>query len=162
MANRAISVLPCGKAPQCCAPTPIAHPVIAKTRRTSHCSLAIGQFCCAVVLFSAMFCAAVNSQSPAPEFRPPAIPLVAHDPYFSIWSMADHLTDGPTRHWTGAPQQLFGLACIDGKNYRFLGAASHGRQSIPALDQESLELSPTHTVAVMTSPEVEIRVEFMT
>ncbi len=162
MANQAISVLPCGNAQQCCAPTPIACPVIAKTRMTSHCSLAIWQLCRAVALFSAMFCAAVNSQSPAPAFRPPAVPLVAHDPYFSIWSMADHLTDGPTRHWTGIPQQLFGLARIDGKNYRFLGAASRGPQSIPALAQKSLELTPTHTVAVMASPGVEIRVEFLT
>ncbi|HXE13023.1 MAG TPA: DUF4965 domain-containing protein, partial [Bryobacteraceae bacterium] len=118
--------------------------------------------CCSVALFSAMFCAAVNSQSPAPGFRPPAVPLVAHDPYFSIWSMADHLTDGPTRHWTGVPQQLFGLARIDGKNYRFLGAATRGPQSIPALTQKSLELTPTRTVAVMANPQVEIRVEFMT
>jgi hypothetical protein len=36
--------------------------------------------------------------------RPPAIPLVANDPYFSLWSMADKLTDVPVKHWSEAAQ----------------------------------------------------------
>lgn len=113
------------------------------------------------VVLAGMFCALAQSQNAAPIFRPPAVPLVAHDPYFSIWSMNDHLTDGPTRHWTGVPQELCGIARIDGKNYRFLGETNRGRPAIPALDQKSLALTPTRTVAVMTSPEVEISIEFM-
>ena len=162
MANRASWVFSFGNAPQRCAPFPIVHQMRAKFQRASQCSPAIEQLCCALLLFTAVFCAAANSQDPVPAFRPPAVPLLVHDPYFSIWSMADHLTDGPTRHWTGVPQQLFGLARIDGKNFRFLGAAARDPQSIPALDQKSLEITPTRTVAVMATPEVEIRVEFMT
>ena len=128
------------------------------TGQSSH---AIKQLCRAVAVTTAIFCAVASSQDAEPKFRPPAVPLVTHDPYFSIWSMQDHLTDGPTRHWTGIPQQLFGIARIDGKNYRFLGAANRGRQSIPALGQKSLVVTPTHTVAVMASPGVEIRIEFM-
>lgn len=75
--------------------------------------------------------------------------------------MGDRLTDGPTRHWTGIPQQLCGIVRVDGKNYRFLGVANRGRQAIPALDQKSLIVTPTRTVAVLTSPEVELRIEFL-
>jgi hypothetical protein len=75
--------------------------------------------------------------------RPPAVPLIAHDPYFSIWSMADTLTAEVTKHWTGKEQALSALARIDGKTYRFMGTA--GGRDVPPMRQTALLVTPTRT-----------------
>src|ERR1700684_1278093 len=76
----------------------------------------------------------------AESFRPPSVPLVTFDPYLSIWSAADHLTDRPTQHWTKKEQSLISLVRIDGKPFRIMGAEP---AETPALPQIGLTITPT-------------------
>ncbi len=89
--------------------------------------------------------------------RPPAVPLVTHDPYFSIWSFDDKLTDGPTRHWTGAPQPLTGLIRVDGKVYRYMGGYPRDMEALP---QTALTVTATHTAYAFEGAGVHLDLTF--
>jgi hypothetical protein len=97
--------------------------------------------------------------------RPPAVPLIANDPYFSIWSMSDKLTDGPTKHWSEAPQPLTGLIRIDGHLFRWMGAQPSARAGVPdapAMPQTALDVTPLHTRYRFTAAGIDLRVTFFT
>src|SRR5579863_3177552 len=94
----------------------------------------------------------------AQTIRPPAVPLVTHDPYFSIWSMSDDLNTGPTRHWTGKVQRLTGLVRIDGNVFRWMGDAPRG---VAALPQTSLNLTPTRTIYQFAGQGISLEVDFL-
>ena len=107
---------------------------------------------------AAALCGAAWAQPLAP-LRAPAVPLVAHDPYFSIWSMADKLNGENTKHWTGKPNTMIALARIDGRIYRLMGVDP---RRTPALEQTGVEITPTHTVYSFSGAGVHIGLTFFT
>jgi hypothetical protein len=114
----------------------------------------------AIVLIACGSAGAACAQQNSPaSMRAPATPLIVHDPYFSVWSTENRLTGGPTRHWTGAPQPINGIARIDGHNYRYLGDSD---DAIPALDETGREVTPTRTIVTMANAQVELRLCFFT
>lgn len=115
--------------------------------------------CSAILCLGGLSLSGIAQQQSAAPLRAPSTPLVTHDPYFSIWSSADRLTDGSTRHWTGAQQSLNGIVRVDGKNYRYLGDADRG---IPALTETERHITPTRTIIKMQSPEIELCLTFLT
>ncbi len=111
-----------------------------------------------LVLAVAALAASVCAQAPG-AFRPPSVPLVAHDPYFSIWSTTDRLNDAGTVHWTGKANTLTGLARIDGTVYQVMGRE---RQNVRPLPQQSLEVLPTRTIYQFAGAGVRLTLTFFT
>lgn len=121
--------------------------------------------CAATMVISGLLaCDPAFGQRDGGLLRPPAVPLIAHDLYFSIWAMADRLTDAPTRHWSGVNQELYGIAHVNRRNEGIiasLAAPQRGKATERALEQVSQALTPTRTTVVMQSPESHLEIEFL-
>ena len=85
-----------------------------------------------------------------------SIPLVTHDPFFSIWSSADKLYEATPTHWCGANQTLKGVITIDGKRYIFLGKDG----MMQHLNQCHINLTATATEYVFENDAVRLTCRF--
>ena len=99
--------------------------------------------------------------------RLPSVPLVVSDPYFSIWSPYDKLTDGDTRHWTNDEKPLEGLLRVDGKTYRFMGSSersasenSSSHADVQTAKQKSVSVLATSTYYTFACAPVDLDVVF--
>lgn len=99
----------------------------------------------------------VASASAQQAFRPVSVPLVTHNPNFSIWSGADRLTDETTRHWTRHPHPLTSFVRIDGSAYRMIGDQP---AEMPTLEQTALRVTPTQSIYTFATTNVEIELRF--
>jgi len=111
----------------------------------------------------AAFAVAIGVNSPAMNTssisgRLPAVPLVAHDPYFSIWSETDELFADWPRHWTGAIHALQSMIRVDGRTYRLMGAAP---SAMPTLKQVDREVTATATRFLFRGSGIEVKLEFL-
>jgi hypothetical protein len=102
--------------------------------------------------------AALSAQATPEPLRAPATPLVTHDPYFSVWSESDRLTDKETRHWSNKPQPINGLIRIDGKTLRWMGTAD---ETLPAMKELSRTLTPTRTTVELAASGIDLTVTFL-
>lgn len=85
-----------------------------------------------------------------------AYPLFIKDPYFSIYSNGDILTESDTIFWTGAKKELLGLVKIDNKIYSFLG-----KSEFEKLEQINVELETFKTIYTFKKDDFILKVEFV-
>lgn len=91
------------------------------------------------------------------KLRPPATPLITVDPYFSVWSFSDKLTDSTTVHWTGSPNTIEGSVTVDGEEFRFMGEGE-----CPAMNQEYSDMSALVTDYLFSNDKIVLSLSFFT
>lgn len=89
--------------------------------------------------------------------RVPSVPLITCDPYFSVWSPSDKLTDTDTCNWTGATKRVTGIANIDGKEFAFMG-----KTDADILEQTDLKITATRTIYTFEGAGISLKISFMT
>ncbi|MFN3730181.1 MAG: glutaminase domain-containing protein [Fimbriimonadaceae bacterium] len=92
-----------------------------------------------------------------PNFRPPTVPLVTHDPYFSVWSFTDRLNQDWPRHWTGKPFGMAGLVRVGDLVLRWCGPDILG---VPAIEQTDVRVEATTTTYRFRAEGITLSVEF--
>ena len=88
--------------------------------------------------------------------RAASIPLVLHDPYFSIWSSCDRLYDEDPVHWCGDRQKLRGYVTVDGSVYSFLG----DKEFHTPIPQKSIDVTATATTYTFENEKIILSVRF--
>ena len=94
------------------------------------------------------------------KMRAPAYPLITVDPYFSVWSTSNNLTDSDIKTWYSKTCFLIGKAQIDGKGYMFMGSAAD--MKLPPMAQTDVTVKSFSTVYTFAAAGVCLKAEFFT
>lgn len=91
------------------------------------------------------------------KMRPPAVPIINLDPYFSMWT--EHTDFSRVMHWTGMPNTLVGSVTVDGAPWYFLGHSAVSQEK-NVLDFARMEIDGFSTVMYFTNSFLEVKVHF--
>ncbi|MEO1017969.1 MAG: DUF4965 domain-containing protein [Pseudomonadota bacterium] len=95
--------------------------------------------------------------------RAPAMPLIVHDPYFSVWSAAADLTSSWPVHWSGRTRPMSGMARVDGQVFRFIGQTTGlAEQETEAMQQVDCAVTPTRTTYRFEAGGIALELRFTT
>lgn len=99
------------------------------------------------------------------KLRAASVPLITVDPFFSVWSPADKLTDNYTCHWTGKQNSMIGLVRVGGECFRFMGKLtpynySEYSHEVDALPQTELDITPTASIYTFENELIKLTVTF--
>lgn len=88
------------------------------------------------------------------EMRMPSVPLIAVDPYFSVWSR-DKINTRDPEHWTGSRNAMRGTVKVDGESLCFLGKPCGA-----VIEQKSLDIDAMSTTVVYANDKIELTAVF--
>lgn len=94
--------------------------------------------------------------------RPVAVPLFTVDPYFSVWSCADKLYNGYTKHWTEKPWPIYAAVYIDGVAHVAAGTDADYKTLRNRMHQTDLQITPLSTVYTFENYAAKLKLTFTT
>lgn len=90
------------------------------------------------------------------KMRPPAIPLITSDPFFSVWSESDNLNASDTVHWTGRTVALRCTVKVGDREYGVMGR----NDGIPAARQICFDMDAFSSYYTFDCGGVTVRLTF--
>lgn len=89
------------------------------------------------------------------KLRPPAIPIITIDPYFTVWSPSNILTDTDLQHWSAKPNRIKGYVTVDGEKMRFMGTGD-----TPVIKQTEFNMTAAVTSYKFECEKIRLEISF--